>query len=73
MLGKNGTSGALNALGKSGCVLLITITATATSANADNVPIFTRCAKTFKSINPEISAAIIPVVHVFKNGVLNFG
>lgn len=68
-IGKIGTNGARNGLGKFGFVFRKTITAIDTNIKAVIVPIFTKFANRFKSTNPASKAAIIPVIHVFRNGV----
>ncbi len=59
-IGMSGTAGHLNALGKSGCVFLMTMTATEIKMKAESVPMFTRLASSSSGMNPPINADNVP-------------
>lgn len=73
IIGTTGTNGTLKDALISGCFFLNTMTAMEMTVNAASVPMFTRWASVPRLIKPAIPAATIPVSHVLRNGVLNYG
>lgn len=67
-IGKTGTNGIVNPRFKVGCVLRKMIMLTPTIPKVKRAPIFAKFASSFKSINPEINAPIIPTSQVERIG-----
>src|SRR6185437_6153103 len=73
MIGKSGTKGTLNALGRSGCDRLRKSTPNETRTNAKSVPILERSAASLMLKRPAGIPTAAPAIHVDQCGVLNFG
>ena len=69
IIGKTGTNGTRNPLSSCLCVFLKMSTDKLTIANVNNAPILARLDRSFKSINPEITAVIPPITHILATGV----
>lgn len=71
--GTKGTAGVRNLRGNSGCVLRRTITPSEIRTKAVNVPILIISAKRSSGTMPPSKAATLPMIHVARYGVWNFG